>query len=293
VNRTWWCSTIIGSPGGPRSPWKTQGAACERCVDELVSGARPVQWSGLGRVTVASRSVEVSGAGSTFGSSDQPNRVRPPTGESSLRQATRRPALAGVSPAMSVMWKSPGIRASPGRPGHRACTIARGRIRCFGSTFGSASTGQPLRQAPLRLRTDARSSNRHYGKECRGRIRRMPGRSLVGASFRVVRCVEACPRPLACQLDEDPEKRGEPRLAAGCNIPATLSLEKTVEVLGKHEGGTGSVAWQRLAEGSFGSWEWTGQGMSAAGRSEHPVVPIRSTTRLAVASRRSRDVRPL
>lgn len=37
-----------------------------------------MQWSGLGRVTAASRSVEVTGAGSTFGSSDQPNRVRPP-----------------------------------------------------------------------------------------------------------------------------------------------------------------------------------------------------------------------
>jgi len=120
-----------------------------------------------------------------------------------------------------------------------------------------------------------------------------PGHLLKSASFRVVRCAESSFHPLACQLGGDAEKRGEPRPVAGCNMSATLSLEQTVEVLRKHEGGTGSVAWQRLTEGSLGSREWTGQGMSAAGRSEHPVVPIRSTTRLAVASRRSRDVRPL
>lgn len=33
-------------------------------------------------------------------------------------------------------------------------------------------------------------------------------------------------------------KRGEPRPVAGCNMSATLSLEQTVEVLRKHEGGT-------------------------------------------------------
>lgn len=43
---------------------------------------------------------------------------------------------------------------------------------------------------------------------------------------------------LACQRDERRRSGGEPRPVAGCNMLATLSLEQTVEVLRKHEGGT-------------------------------------------------------
>jgi hypothetical protein len=65
-----------------------------------------------------------------------------------------------------------------------------------------------------------------------------------------------------CWLASWPFRRsGEPLLVAGCNMPAPLSQEQTVEVVGNHEGGTGPVGWRRLAEGSFRSREWTVQGL--------------------------------
>lgn len=66
---------------------------------------------------------------------------------------------------------------------------------------------------------------------------------------------------------------------------ATLSLEQTVEVLGKHEGGTGPIEWHRSAEGSR-TREWTEQGASAEGRESKHLVDRSSRTHSSLGARR-------
>lgn len=70
---------------------------------------------------------------------------------------------------------------------------------------------------------------------------------------------------LACQRGEHLPSRDEPLPVAGCNMPATLSLEQTVEALRKRGGGTGLTVWQRSAEGDLWSPGVDGTGSVGGG----------------------------
>jgi hypothetical protein len=87
------------------------------------------------------------------------------------------------------------------------------------------------------------------------------------------------------------DTRRTPGPAAGCNKPAVLRAEETVEVVQNHEGGTRLDGWCRRPEGEPGQPESPGSGraqsMSVEGRTSHepqerqgPGVPVRASARI-------------
>jgi hypothetical protein len=207
-----------GRPSG--SPGAVGDAV--RSVPRCVAPSRP----GLRTGTTVPGQQEIAGTPNSSGSSaggwmDCRPRLQDDSGECRVRTSVA--ILRGPAPAQ-----------------------ARCRPVSFGVEEGTTEIGAPRFRGKPRSGPEPGRSGMSSGRGSpralcggRGRIRAFrPGRLLVRASFRVLRCVKARPDLLACQWGRNAEKRGEPRPEAGCNMPATLSLEQTVEVLGKHEGGT-------------------------------------------------------
>lgn len=85
------------------------------------------------------------------------------------------------------------------------------------------------------------------------------------------------------------ETRRIPGLAAGCNKPATLGAEKTVEVVQNHEDGTRDQAGSLIPNRRTGNRtvaEWTPESMSMEGRWSRFARSRRPTAASAAARRR-------